>query len=93
VDAATPAVVVITDASGASRAYESGGYRFEAMGDRDSDGDAATVQDADGGTWNVTEAALVSTRGENLRLPRVPAHRLGGAAPGYLVNTLSADNP
>ena len=73
VDVATPAVVVITDESWANRAYESGEYRFEAIGDRD--GDADTVQDADGGTWHVTEAALVSARDESLRLPRVPAHR------------------
>jgi hypothetical protein len=75
VDVATPAVVVITDDSGANRAYESGEYRFEAIGDRDGDGDADTVRDAAGGTWDVTEAALVSARDERLRLPRVPAHR------------------
>lgn len=75
VDAATPAVVVITDESGASRAYESGEYRFEAIGERDGDDDPDTVRDADGGTWHITEAALVSARDESLRLPRVPAHR------------------
>lgn len=75
VDDATPAVVVVTDDSGASRAYESGGFRFEAIGALDEDGDVDTVRDAGGGTWQVTEAALVSAQDESLQLPRVPTHR------------------
>ena len=59
--------VVLTDASGANRVYESQGVRF-ADWDRQ-----ASVRDAAGGTWQLDEAALTSTTGRALK--RLPAHR------------------
>ena len=59
--------VVLTDASGASRVYESGGRRFTRW-------DAAgTAWDNGGAEWTVGEDALVGPDGE--RLERLPAHR------------------
>ncbi len=59
--------VVLTDGSGASRVYESGGRRFGRW-----DG-ADTAWDDGGSRWNVGEDALVGPTGE--RLERLPAHR------------------
>ena len=59
--------VVLTDASGANRVYESPGVRF-AEWDRQ-----ATVRDSAGGTWQMDEATLTSASGKVLK--RLPAHR------------------
>ncbi|MDE2782318.1 MAG: DUF3179 domain-containing (seleno)protein, partial [Gemmatimonadota bacterium] len=59
--------VVLTDASGASRVFESAGRRFTGW---DSD---STVWDDSGARWAVTEGGLVGPAGE--RLERLPAHR------------------
>ncbi|MYD12946.1 MAG: DUF3179 domain-containing protein [Gemmatimonadetes bacterium] len=59
--------VVLTDASGASRVYESGARRFTRW-------DAAsTAWDESGSGWIVGEDALAGPDGE--RLERLPAHR------------------
>ena len=59
--------VVLTDRSGASRVYESAGYRFTRW-------DAAsTAWDEGGLQWKVGEDALVGPDAE--RLERLPAHR------------------
>ena len=59
--------VVLTDASGASRVYESGGRRF-------TDWDGAGTAWGDGGSeWTVDEDALAGPAGD--RLERLPAHR------------------
>ena len=59
--------VVLTDASGASRVYESAGRRFTRW-------DAAnTAWDDTGSEWTVEEDALEGPAGE--RLERLPAHR------------------
>ena len=59
--------VVLTDRSGASRVYESGGRRFTRW-------DAVDAAWDDGGArWTVGEGALVGPAGE--RLERLPAHR------------------
>lgn len=59
--------VVLTDRSGASRVYESGGRRFGEW-----DGDDA-VLDESGVRWMVEEGGLVGAEGA--RLERLPAHR------------------
>ena len=59
--------VVLTDASGASRVYESAGHRFTTW---DSD---SMVRDDGGAQWAVTEGALVGPA--DARLERLPAHR------------------
>ena len=59
--------VVLTDASGASRVYESAGRRFARW-----DG-ASTAWDDGGSAWTVEEGALAGPAGE--RLERLPAHR------------------
>jgi len=61
------AFVVLTDASGANRVYDSAGRRFESW-----DG-ADTARDRDGRTWKVTEDGLTGPGGATLR--RLPAHR------------------
>ena len=58
--------VVVTDASGANRVFETGGRKFTAAPD-----DA--VVDERGERWRVTEPALVNERGEEL--VRLPGHR------------------
>ncbi|MSU50567.1 MAG: DUF3179 domain-containing protein [Opitutus sp.] len=58
--------VVLTDASGANRVFQTGGRKFAA-----APGDA--VRDELGGRWRVTEPALVGETGEDL--PRLPSHR------------------
>ena len=59
--------VVLTDQSGASRVYETGGRRFARW-------DAvSTAWDEDGGEWTVGEDGLAGPAGE--RLARLPAHR------------------
>ena len=60
----TKQLVILTDPSGASRAYDAGENHFTSW-----DGKTEAVDDA-GGKWNVTEAALT---GEVI-LPRFPAH-------------------
>lgn len=59
--------VVLTDQSGASRVYESGGRRFARWDTVDA------AWDEDGGRWTVGEGALAGPGGE--RLERLPAHR------------------
>ena len=61
------AFVVLTDASGANRVYETGDVRFS-----DYDGDA-TATDADGQSWVLTEPVLRGPDGRELQ--RLPAHR------------------
>ena len=58
--------VVLTDASGANRVFETGGRRFTVES-------ADTVRDERGKLWQVSEPALVSETGE--ALARLPAHR------------------
>ncbi len=60
-------LVVLTDDSGANRVYETGGQRFTSFGGRD------IVRDERGVTWKVTEDALISPGG--VQLKRLPAHR------------------
>ncbi|MEM7315610.1 MAG: DUF3179 domain-containing protein [Planctomycetota bacterium] len=60
--------VVITDSSGANRAYDSGEHKLERLGEQ---GD---VVDSTGATWAITEDALVLNDGD-ARLSRLPAHR------------------
>ncbi len=58
--------VVLTDASGANRVFETGGRKFStAPGD--------TVRDERGALWRMTEPALTTAAGETLA--RLPAHR------------------
>ncbi len=59
--------VVLTDASGANRVYESANLRFATW-----DGDS-TARDSSGGTWKVTEDGLTGPGGASLK--RLPAHR------------------
>ncbi len=59
--------VVLTDASGANRVYESQGVKFVGW-DK-----VAAARDSNGGTWKVEEAALTSATGRSL--VRLPAHR------------------
>ena len=58
--------VIVTDASGANRVFETGGRKF-------SPGPGDALADEQGGRWRVTEPALVSEGGE--KLARLPAHR------------------
>jgi len=59
--------VVLTDKSEANRVYETKGLEFESW-DRDQN-----ILDAEGESWEVTEAQLVSKDGQSLK--RLPAHR------------------
>ena len=59
--------VVLTDASGANRVYESVNHRFATW-----DGEA-TVRDSTGRTWKLTEDELAGPGGAVLK--RLPAHR------------------
>ena len=58
--------VVLTDASGANRVFESGGKQFT---NYDQD---ATVTDSEGRTWQLSEDGLTSG---DMTLARLPAHR------------------
>lgn len=60
-------LVVLTDASGANRVYESRDLNFTAW-DR-----AGELRDAGGGLWRVDEAGLSGPNGSSLK--RLPAHR------------------
>ena len=60
-------VVVLTDTSGASRVYESGGMTFTGW-----DGDSQ-LRDKEGGVWRLEEAKLKAADGRSLY--RLPAHR------------------
>ncbi|REJ86195.1 MAG: DUF3179 domain-containing protein [Acidobacteria bacterium] len=60
-------LVVLTDRSGANRAYRTGGRRFADWNGRDR------VEDGEGGVWQVTEDALVGADGA--RLERLAGHR------------------
>ena len=60
-------IVVLTDTSGAHRAYVTEGTTFSEW-----DGQAR-VTDTDGAAWTVDESALVGSDGRSL--PRYPAHR------------------
>ncbi len=57
--------VLISDRSGAIRAYESDGKEFTRTRDR--------IMDTNGSAWQMTETALVDNRGEKLK--RLPSHR------------------
>ena len=59
--------VVLTDQSGASRVYETGGRRFSGWDGQDG------VRDDSGERWTLTEAALTSPPRTSLR--RLPSHR------------------
>ena len=59
--------VVLTDRSGASRVYDTGGRRFTRWDDDE------TAWDVGGAEWAVEEDALVGPGGQ--RLERLPAHR------------------
>ena len=59
--------VVLTDASGANRVYESGAVRFESW-----DGDLR-VRERSGRIWKLSEDRLIGPGGEALK--RLPAHR------------------
>ncbi len=59
--------VVLTDASGANRVYETAGIRFESW-----DGDSA-ARDRSGAAWKLTEDKLTGPGGKVLE--RLPAHR------------------
>jgi len=59
--------VVLTDASGANRVYESTGVRFASW-----DGESA-ARDRSGGAWKVAEDKLTGPGGRTLK--RLPAHR------------------
>jgi hypothetical protein len=61
------ALVVLTDASGANRVYESKGKKFTSY-DRDS-----LAKDQNGASWTVEEAGLIGPGGESLK--RLSAHR------------------
>lgn len=61
-------LVVLTDAAGANRVYETGGRRFRSW-DRQT-----TAVDEQGKTWRLTESALRTDDGLVLR--RLPAHRV-----------------
>ena len=60
--------VVITDETGANRAYDAGQHEFVQRTK------AGRVLDTVGAQWKVTEEALVRSDGA-VRLPRLPAHR------------------
>ena len=60
-------IVVLTDASGASRVYETGGLKFASW-----DGDSRVI-DENGEAWRLDEAKLTSRDGGVLY--RLPAHR------------------
>ena len=59
--------VVLTDAGGANRVYESEGFSFAGW-----DG-AATVRERSGRAWTLTEERITDSRGKSLQ--RLPAHR------------------
>ncbi len=59
--------VVLTDASGANRVYESAGMRFASW-----DGESS-ARDRSGGAWRVEEDKLAGPGGRTLK--RLPAHR------------------
>lgn len=60
-------IVILTDASGAHRAYETNGVHFTSW-DQD-----ATLVDDEGHRWTLSEAGLTSEDGQDL--VRLPAHR------------------
>jgi hypothetical protein len=60
-------LVVLTDPSGANRAYASGPWRFVEWQGEDR------VRDTQGGTWRVDEGSLRGPLGQTLA--RLPAHR------------------
>ena len=59
--------VVLTDASGANRVYESRGIRFESWNGEDA------ARDSKGGSWKADEGHLAGANGQVLA--RLPAHR------------------
>ncbi|UTW54935.1 DUF3179 domain-containing protein [Kordiimonas sp. SCSIO 12610] len=60
-------LVVLTDDSGANRVYDPEGVEFASY-DR-----ASTLKDKKGGTWRLTEEALIA--GDGRKLNRLPYHR------------------
>ena len=60
-------MVVLTDASGANRVYESRGVTFASWDQ------AAAARDSRGNVWHVDESRLTGPKGEALQ--RLPAHR------------------
>ena len=59
--------VVVTDPSGANRAYEVGDTVSESLAGDD-------VTDTEGNRWTVTADALITESG-NCSVPRIPTHR------------------
>ena len=60
---------MVTSEEGANRVYDAGDVRFERhLGPE-------RLADEAGGTWRVTEDALVRDADPNDQRPRVPAHR------------------
>lgn len=62
-------LVIVTSPRGANRVYEAGSARFTHQRD------GGRIEDAEGQTWRVTEAALVAERDPAVQLPRVAAQR------------------
>lgn len=62
-------LVVLTDSTGANRVYAADGQRFDRLVDNDQ------VIDENGRLWRIGEIELQAAFDEDLRLPRVPAHR------------------
>ena len=60
-------MVVLTDASGANRVYESKALQFASWDNN------ASARDSSGGTWRVDEAQMSGPYGEKLK--RLSAHR------------------
>ena len=69
-------LVLGSAASQGARAYYRGDRVFELSADGNGDylGSPSLILDADGGTWQVTEAFLVSTADESEKLARIPTH-------------------
>jgi len=62
-------LLVLTSAGGANRVYDVGDQSFKSWLD------GRHVEDAAGGSWTVTEEALIADNDQGGSLPRLPAHR------------------
>ncbi len=67
-------VVLASAASEGARAYYSGGKTFALPQGDQQPGIPATIEDAEGGTWQVTEGYLVNAADGSERLERIPTH-------------------
>ena len=61
-------IIVLTDSTGANRAYQASSARFVSLDEK------RQVIDETGTPWQVTEAAILSPDGKE-QLPRLPSHR------------------